>query len=183
MENALSTTSWHYEYLVMPCGLANSPSLFQSFMNDVFRDMLDRWVIVYIDDILIYSNTLKEHIRHVRSVLKRLMQYQLYAKYEKFEFHQTSTSFLSYVISQEGVAMDERKVKAVLGWPQPQAVKELQRYLGFAQFYRRFIKDFSAIAAPLTTMTKRHTARLTWSPESHKASNELKTLFTSAPIL
>ncbi len=182
-KTAFSTTSGHYEYLVMPFGLANSPSVFQSFMNDVFRDMLDRWVIVYIDDILIYSNTLEEHISHVRSVLKRLLQYQLYAKAEKCEFHQTSTSFLGYIISQKGVAMDDRKVKAVLEWPQPQTIKELQRFLGFANFYRRFIRDFSAIASPLTTMTKRHAARLTWSPESRQAFNELKTRFTSAPIL
>lgn len=102
-------------------GLANSPSVFQSFINDVFRDMIDRWVIVYIDDILIYSNLLKEHVQHVRFILKR--QYQLYAKAEKCEFHQTSTSFLGYIISQEGVAMDERKVKAMLDWPQPRTVK------------------------------------------------------------
>ncbi len=173
---AFSTTSGHYEYLVMPFGLANSPSVFQSFMNDIFRDMLDRWVIVYIDDILIYSNTLEEHISHVRSVLKCLLQYQLYAKAEKCEFHQTSTSFLGYIISQKGVAMDDRKVKAVLEWPQPQTIKELQRFLGFANFYRRFIRDFSAIASPLTTMTKRHAARLTWSPESRQAFNEQDTV-------
>ncbi len=175
---AFSTTSGHYEYLVMPFGLANSPWVFRSFINDIFCDMLDRWVIVYIDNILIYSNNLEEHIRHVRSVLKRLMQYQLYAKAEKCEFHQTSTSFLSYVISQEGVAMDERKVKAFMEWPQPQTIKELQRFLGFANFYRRFTRDFSVIAAPLTTMTKRRAARLTWSPESRQAFYELKTRFT-----
>ncbi len=118
-KNAFSTTSGHYEYQVMPFSLANSPSVFQSFMNDIFLDMLDRWVIVHIDDILIYSNTREEHIHHVRSVLKRLMQYQLYAKAEKCEFHQTSISFLGYIICQEGVAMNERKVKAVLEWPKP----------------------------------------------------------------
>ncbi len=167
----------------MSFGLANSPSVFQSFMNDIFRDMLDRWMIVFIDDILIYSNTREEHIHHVRSELKRLMQYQLYAKAEKCEFHQTSISFLGYIISQEGVAMDERKVKAVLEWPKPQTVKELQRFLGFANFCRRFIRDFSKIAAPLTAMTKHHSARLSWSSESHQALEELKTRFTSAPIL
>ncbi len=109
----------------MPFGLSNSPSVFQSFINDVFRDMLDWWVIVYIDDILIYSNSLKEHTQHVRSVLERLIQYQLYAKAEKCEFDQTSTSFLGYIISQQGVAMDESKVRAVLVWPQPRTVKEL----------------------------------------------------------
>ncbi len=157
-KTAFSTTSGHYEYLVMPFGLANSPSVFQAFMNDIFRDMLDRWVIVYIDDILIYSDTQEEHVRHVQSVLKWLLQHQLYVKAEKCEFHQTNTSFLGYVISQDGVSMDDKKVQAVLDWPQPQTVKELQRFLGFANFYRRFIRNFSSIASPLTAMTKRNTS-------------------------
>lgn len=182
-KTAFSTTSGHYEYLVMPFGLANSPSIFQSFMNDMFRDMLNRGVIVYIDDILVYSNSLEEHIRQVRAVLQRLIQYQLYAKAEKCEFHQTSTTFLGYVISKEGVAMDERKVKAVLEWPLPRTVKELQRFLGFANFYRRFIRDFSSIAAPLTAMTKHQSTKLTWSSESQQAFDALRTRFTSAPIL
>ncbi|KAL0152355.1 hypothetical protein M9458_052078 [Cirrhinus mrigala] len=148
--------------------------LIESFMNDVFRDMLDKWVIIYIDDILIYSDTLSEHIQHIRTVLKRLTQYQLYAKLEKFEFHRTSTSFFGYIISQEGVAMDEKKVEAVLKWPQPRTLKELQRFLGFTNFYRRFIQNFSSVAAPLTAMTKRQTTRLTWSPEALHAFDELR---------
>ncbi|KAL1269106.1 hypothetical protein QQF64_031395 [Cirrhinus molitorella] len=167
----------------MPFGLANCPSVFQSFMNDIFRDMLDRWVIVYIDDILIYSNSLQEHIQHVRAVLQRLIQHQLYAKLEKCEFHCTSTSFLGYIISQEGVAMDEKKVEAVLKWPQPQTLKELQRFLGFANFYRRFIRNFSMVAAPLTSMTKQRTKRLIWTPEAKRSFEDLKRRFTSAPIL
>ncbi len=182
-KTAFSTTSGHYEYLVMPFGLANSPSVFQAFMNDIFHDMLDRWVIVYIDDILIYSDSQEEHIRHVRSVLKRLLQHQLYVKAEKCEFHQTNTSFLGYVISQDGVSMDDKKVQAVLDWPQPQTVKELQRFLGFANFYRRFIRNFSSIASPLTAMTKRNTSRLVWPPEALLSFKELKARFTSAPIL
>ncbi|KAL0161744.1 hypothetical protein M9458_045469, partial [Cirrhinus mrigala] len=182
-KTAFSTTSGHYEYRVMPFGLSNSPSIFQSFMNDVFRDMLDKGVIVYIDDILIYSNSMSEHIQHVRKVLQRLIQYQLYAKLEKCEFHRTSTSFLGYIISPEGVAMDEKKVEAVLKWPQPRTLKELRRFLGFANFYRRFIRNFSSVAAPLTSMTKRQTTRLTWSQEALQAFDELRVRFTSAPIL
>lgn len=182
-KTAFSTSSGHYETLVMPFGLSNSPSVFQSFINDVFRDMLNRWVVVYIDDILIYSNTYHEHIQHVRAVLQRLIQHKLYAKAEKCEFHRTSTSFLGYIISREGVAMDDGKVKAVLEWPQPHTLKELQRFLGFANFYRRFIRNFSGVAAPLTTMTRRKTSRLTWSPEAVRAFQELKRRFTSAPIL
>ncbi len=135
-KTAFSTTSGHYEYLVMPFGLANSPSVFQSFMNDVFRDMLDRWVIVYIDNILIYSNTLEEHIRHVRLVLKRLMQYQLYAKAEKCEFDQTCTSFLGYVISQEGGSNGREERQSGLGMattPDSQRVATLSRICKFLQ--------------------------------------------------
>ncbi|KAG1956953.1 retrotransposable element [Pimephales promelas] len=182
-KTAFSTTSGHYEYLVMPFGLSNSPSVFQAFMNDVFRDMLDKWVIVYIDDILIYSTSLEEHIQHVRSVLQRLIQFHLYAKSEKCEFHQTSISFLGYIISQEGVAMDEKKVQGVVDWPLPQTIKELQRFLGFANFYRRFIRNFSLIAAPLTALTKRHSHRISWNPEAQQAFHDLKTRFTTAPIL
>ncbi|KAG1926787.1 retrotransposable element [Pimephales promelas] len=182
-KTAFSTTSGHYEYSVMPFGLSNSPSVFQAFMNDVFRDMLDRWVIVYIDDILIYSDSLEEHVQHVRSVLQRLIQFHLYAKMEKCEFHQTSVSFLGYVISQDGVAMDEKKVRGVIDWPVPRTVKELQRFLGFANFYRRFIRNFSLIAAPLTALTKRHSSRISWNPEAQHAFQELKSRFTTAPIL
>ncbi len=182
-KTAFSTTTEHYEYLVMPFGLANSPSVFQSFINDVFRDMLNRWVIVYIDDILIYSTTLKDHIKQVRAVLRRLIDHQLYAKAEKCEFHQESVSFLGYVISSGGVAMDDKKIHSVVNWLQPTTLKELQRFLGFANFYRRFIRNFSTVAAPLTSMTKRGNHRLTWSPAAHQAFRTLKERFTTAPIL
>ncbi len=182
-KTAFSTTTGHYEYLVMPFGLANSPSVFQSFINDVFRDMLNRWVIVYIDDILIYSTTLKDHIKQVRAVLRRLIDHQLYAKAEKCEFHQESVSFLGYVISSGGVAMDDKKIHRVVNWLQPTTLKELQRFLGFANFYRRFIRNFSTVAAPLTSMTKRGNHRITWSPAAHQAFRTLKERFTTVPIL
>ncbi len=100
-KTAFSTCTGHYEYLVMPFGLSISPAVFQSFINDVFRDMLNRQVVVYIDDILIYSDTLEDHVQHVRAVLQRLIQYQLFAKIEKCDFHQTSISFLGYILAQE----------------------------------------------------------------------------------
>ncbi|KAL0157255.1 hypothetical protein M9458_048501, partial [Cirrhinus mrigala] len=109
-KTAFSTTSGHYEYRVMPFGLANSPSYFQAFVNEVFCDMLNRWVIVYMDDILIFSNTRSDHIQHVRAVLQRLIQHRLYAKEEKCLFHQERIAFLGYVISPEGVAMDDSKL-------------------------------------------------------------------------
>ncbi|KAI2646676.1 Transposon Tf2-9 polyprotein [Labeo rohita] len=182
-KTAFSTTSGHYEYRVMPFGLANSPSYFQAFINEVFRDMLNRWVIVYIDDILIFSNSLTEHVRHVRAVLQRLIAHQLYAKEEKCEFHRDRISFLGYIISAEGVAMDEKKVNAVLKWPRPNTLRELQRFLGFANFYRRFIRHFSSVAAPLTAMVKKGASRLTWSQPALQAFDDLRRRFTTAPIL
>ncbi|KAI2661215.1 Transposon Tf2-9 polyprotein [Labeo rohita] len=182
-KTAFSTTSGHYEYRVMPFGLANSPSYFQAFINEVFRDMLNRWVIVYIDDILIYSDSYSEHVQHVRAVLQRLVQHQLYAKQEKCEFHQQSISFLGYIISPEGVAMDESKVTAVRDWPRPKTLKELQGFLGFSNFYRRFIRNFSSVASPLTSMIKKGDTRLSWSPIATQAFEELRRRFTTAPIL
>ncbi len=178
-----STTTGHYEYLVMPFGLSNSPSVFQAFINDVFRDMLNQWVIVYIDDILIYSETYEEHVIHLRTVLKRPLQHQLYAKAEKCEFHQEAISFLGYIISSGGVAMDEQKVQAVVNWPQPTTLKELQRFLGFANFYRCFIHNFSTVAGPMTSMVKKGTRRLSWSSAAIASFRSLKERFTTAPIL
>lgn len=109
----------------------------------------------YIDNILIYSDTFEKHVCQVRAVLKWLIHHQLYAKAEKCEFHRTSTAFLGYIISSEGIAMDEQKVTAVLNWPQPTTLKELQWFLGFANFYRRFIRNFSAVANPLMSMVKK----------------------------
>ncbi|KAL0195064.1 hypothetical protein M9458_008636, partial [Cirrhinus mrigala] len=182
-KTAFSTASGHYEYLVMPFGLANSPSYFQAFVNEVFRDMLNRCVIVYIDDILIFSNSFAEHVQHIRAVLQRIIQHKLYAKEEKCQFHQQSIAFLGYVISPEGVAMDDSKVNAVRDWPRPKTLKELQRFLGFSNFYRRFIRNFSTVAAPLTSMVKRGKVRLTCSPDAVQAFHELWQRFTTAPIL
>ncbi len=181
-KTAFSTITGHCEYRMMAFGLANSQSVFQSFINDVFRDMLNRNVIVYIDDILVYSESLEKHIQDVRAVLKCLIEHQLYAKAEKCEFHLTSLSFLGYVISCEGVAMDENKVNALVNWPLPSTVKRLQRFLEFTNFYRRFIKGFSSVAAPLTNMTKKGTNRLHWSLTAQEAFQRLKQRFT-APIL
>ncbi len=181
-KTAFSTTSGHYEYLVMPFGLVNSPSIFQAFINNAFHDMLNKGIIVYIDDILIYLDTLDSHVQQMWAVLRRLIDNQIYAKIEKCEFHQTVTSFLGYIISAEGVAIDNKKVESVLNWPQPTAVKELQR-LGFANFYRLLIRDFSTIAAPLTSMLRGNKRHLLWSPSTTMAFQQLKERFTSTPIL
>lgn len=135
------TNRGQFEYLVMPYGLANSPSIFQSFMNYVFQDMIDKFVIVYINDILIYSPSEEVHVQQVRRVLQRL-------RLQKCEFHQLQVKFLRYVIQPREVAMEEQKTAAIRDWPCPRTLRELQRFLGFANFYRRFIRNFSQVATP-----------------------------------
>ncbi len=182
-KTAFITTRGHYEYSVMPYGLANAPSVFQSFINEIFRDILNCYVIAYIDDILIYSKTREQHILHVRNVLSRLLANHLYVKAEKCEFHVSSTTFLGYRISPKGVEMDTGKVDAVMEWPRPTTVKELQRFLGFANFYRRFIRNYSSIAAPLTSLLRGKPRKLSWTQPAQVAFKTLKTSFTTAPIL
>ncbi|KAI2660339.1 Transposon Tf2-6 polyprotein [Labeo rohita] len=182
-KTAFITPRGHYEYLVMAYGLANAPSVFQNFMNTIFQEYINRFVIVYIDDILIYSPSLTEHIGHVKLVLQKLREFSLFLKAEKCEFHVTCTSFLGYIISPTGVSMDERKVVAISSWPTPTTVKELQRFLGFSNFYRRFIKNYSQVVSPLTSLLKNKPKKLTWPETAAQAFHHLKQLFIQAPIL
>ncbi|KAK3539324.1 hypothetical protein QTP70_000236 [Hemibagrus guttatus] len=167
----------------MPYGLTNAPSVFQDFIHEVLREFLHRFVLVYIDDILIYSRNLAEHRQHVAKVLECLRKFQLFLKAEKCSSHQTSVQFLGYQIDSSGIKMDERKVTAVRDWPAPTMVKELQRFLGFANFYRRFIQNYSSIAHPLTSLLRNKPKSLAWSPAAEKAFNLLKKAFTTAPLL
>ncbi|KAK3506497.1 hypothetical protein QTP70_003044 [Hemibagrus guttatus] len=167
----------------MPFGLTNAPAVFQSFINGVFKDILGKWVIAYIDDILVYSTSLEEHVHHVREVLSRLQRHHLFVKPEKCEFHQTTMTFLGYVIMQQGVEMDVTKVQAVTEWPSPTTVKELQRFLGFATFYRRFIRNYSSVVGPLTSLLKGKPKRLAWLDRAQAAFQQLKDCVTTAPIL
>ncbi|KAK3508883.1 hypothetical protein QTP70_012515 [Hemibagrus guttatus] len=173
----------HYEYLVMPYGLANAPSVFQDFMHEVLRDFLHKFVLVYIDDIFIYSWSMADHQRHVMKVLRRLRTYHLFLKAEKCLFHQPSVQFLGYVIDRSGVHMYEKKVAAVRDWPRPTSVKELQRFLGFANFYRRFIRGYSSVTSPLTNLLRNKPKSLTWTPAAMQAFDTLKQAFTTAPLL
>lgn len=164
----------------MPFGLSNAPAVFQPLVNDVLRDMLNRFVFVYLDDILIYSKSL-----HVQQVLKRLLETSpslLFVKMEKCECQVSNNSFLGYIIAQGELRMDPAKVSAVTDWPALSTRKQLQRFLGFANFYRRFIKDYSCIAAALTSLTS-ISVPFTWAEGAQSAFRELKHRFTSAPIL
>uniref|UniRef100_A0A9J8BR74 ribonuclease H n=1 Tax=Cyprinus carpio carpio TaxID=630221 RepID=A0A9J8BR74_CYPCA len=134
-KTVFNTHTGHFEYLVMPFGLSNSPAVFQALVNDVLRDMVDRFVFVYIDDILIFSQNERDHVQHVRRVLQRLLENRLFVKLEKCEFHAQSVPFLGFILSSEGIRMDLAKVKAVADWPTPDSRRAVQRFLGFANFF------------------------------------------------
>lgn len=146
-----------FEFLVMPFGLTNAPSAFQHYINDVLHPYLDQFVVVYLDDILIYSTNEDEHEAHVTTVLKLLRDHKLYAKASKCEFHVTKVEFLGYVVGADGLTMDMDKVNSIIKWPVPRNVKAVQSFLGFANFYRRFIRNYSKLATPLTQLTKKDT--------------------------
>lgn len=181
-KTAFNTPLGHFEYRVLPFGLVNAPAVFQALVNDVLRDMLNLFVFVYLDDILIFSPNLQVHVQHVRQVLQRLLENRLFLKAQKCSFHALSVTFLGSVISAQGISMDPIKVRAVTDWPQPESRVALQRFLGFANFYRRFIQNFSQIAAPLSALTSVKT-QFSWTEAAQAAFERLKYLFSSAPIL
>ncbi|XP_047195290.1 uncharacterized protein LOC124851551 [Hippoglossus stenolepis] len=162
--------------------LLPATAIFQAMVNDVLRDFLNIFVFVYLDDILIFSKSEPEHVQHVRSVLQRLLENQLFVKAEKCEFHATEVTFLGFIVRAGRILVDPTKVKAVADWPTPTTRKRLQQFLGFANFYRRFIRNYSSVAAPLTALTSQ---KLTfqWSSAAERAFGELKSRFSSAPIL
>ncbi|KAK3575625.1 hypothetical protein QTP86_031586 [Hemibagrus guttatus] len=182
-KTAFHTIHGHYEYCVLPFGLTNTPTVFQVLINGVFQDLLGKGVIAYIDDILVYSASMEDHVRQVREVLTRPQWHHLYVKLEKCKFHWTTVTFLGYMISHQGVEMDVVKVRSVTEWPAPATVHELQRFLGFANFYRRFIRNYSSVAGPLTSLLRGKPKRLAWMDQARMAFQQLKNCFTTAPIL
>src|SRR4051812_10147227 len=171
-----------YEFVVMPFGLTNAPAAFMDLMNRVFSEYLNRFVIVFVDDILIYSAFEKEHERHLRIALQTLRDNRLYAKFSKCEFWMPKVSFLGHVVLAEGIAVDPSKVEAVLAWKQPTTVFEIRSFLGLAGYYRRFVKSFSKWASPLTRLTRKGIPFI-WSEDCERSFIELKTRLTTAPIL
>ena len=154
-KTAFRTRYGHYEFLVLPFGLTNAPATFMDLMNRVFKPYLDKFMVVFIDDILIYSKSHMEHWEHLRIVLQTLRTHQLYAKQSKCEFWPNGVSFLGHVISKEDVQVDPKKVEVVSNWSRPTNVTEIRSFLGMAGYYRRFVKDFSRISAPLTWLIRK----------------------------
>ncbi|KAJ1038880.1 hypothetical protein NDA10_003520 [Ustilago hordei] len=184
-KTAFGTQLGLYEYLVMPFGLANAPAHFQSFINDIFRDIIGIYVVVYLDDFLIFSDTEEAHVKHVTEVLTRLRSNRLFAKLSKCEFHTKTVEFLGYIIKPMGIEMDPEKVRTVKEWPMPESIHDIQRFLGFANFYRRFIAHFARIAKPLTALVKpiERFKKFELPEEAQQAFHKLIQAFTSAGVL
>ncbi|KAK8923672.1 hypothetical protein KSP39_PZI019345 [Platanthera zijinensis] len=181
-KTAFGTRYGHFEFSVMSFGLTNAPSVFMDLMNRVFREYLDRFVVVFIDDILVYSKSEAEHKVHLRTVLQVLRENQLYAKFSKCEFWLEKVAFLGHVISGDGVAVDPTKVEAIRDWPVLRTVAEVRSFLGLAGYYRRFVENFSRIALPLTSLTHKD-QKFVWTQECSQAFETLKERLMMAPIL
>ncbi|GJV85860.1 putative reverse transcriptase domain-containing protein [Tanacetum coccineum] len=171
-KTAFRTRYEHFEFIVMPFGLTNAPTIFMDLMNRVCSPMLDKSVIVFIDDILFYYKSKEEHEVHLREVLETLRKERLYAKFSKCEFWLQEVQFLGHVINSKGLKVDPAKIEAVMKWKAPKNVSEIQSFLGLAGYYRRFIQDFSKIASSLTKLTKKNTPFM-WSKEQEEAFNTL----------
>ncbi|XP_061947386.1 uncharacterized protein LOC133670792 [Populus nigra] len=181
-KTAFRTHYGHFEFLVLPFGLTNAPALFMDLMNRVFQPYLDKFVVVFIDDILVYSKSYEEHEQHLRQTLQTLRSRQLYAKLDKCDFWLKEVTFLGLVVSSKGIFVDPQKVEAVLRWERPTTVTEIRSFLGLAGYYRRFIEGFSMIATPLTRLTRKN-IRWEWSKKCEESFQELKRRLTTAPVL
>ena len=181
-KTAFRTRYGHYEYTVLPFGLTNAPATFMTLMHDVLRDQLDHSVVVYLDDILIYSRTWEQHVKDVATVLQKLREHKLYAKLSKCEFGKKRVEFLGHFVSEEGVAMDPAKIKAITEWKPPTNITDLRAFLGLANYYRRYIQGFSQITLPLTQMLKKG-AKVEMGEGEMGAFESLKQALSSAPVL
>jgi hypothetical protein len=180
-KTAFRTHHGHFEFLVMPFGLSNAPSMFQALMNLVLKPFLRRCVLVFFDDILVYSSTWTAHLLQLRAVLEILRTHKLHLKRSKCSFAATSVQYLGHVISHDGVSMDVSKVSAVQSWPQPRSARGLRGFLRLAGYYRRFIKDYGTLAAPLTALLRNNA--FLWIEAADEAFTALKSALSAAPVL
>ena len=194
-KTAFNTRYGKYEFLVMPFGLTNAPATFQTMMNRILRKFIDKFVIVYLDDITIFSDSLTEHQEHLRLVLQALRDAKLYAKPKKCMFNQAEVEFCGHVVGNGLIKVMEQKIKVINEWPVPKNVQEVRQFYGLANYYRRFIKGFASIAAPLSDLfktadrldskanSKDKRRPIIWNTACQVAFNRLKEALTNAPVL
>ena len=181
-KTAFSTPFGHFEWNVLAFGLCNAPAVFQKLLNSVYADELGRFVVVYLDDILVYSKSEAEHVEHLRIVLQRLRDHRLFAKLSKCQFCKSSVEFLGHVVSADGIGMDRHKVQAVQDWPQPRTVKDIMQFVGLTNYYRKFVKSYASITVPLYELLKKDTP-FVWGEQQQAAFAKLKAALTEAPLL
>ncbi|GJU29316.1 peroxidase 64 [Tanacetum coccineum] len=181
VKTAFRTHSGHYEFKVMPFGLTNAPSTFQSVMNDLFRPYLRRFILVFFDDILVYSHDMEQHMNHLEQALALLHDHRFFAKLSKCCFGQTQVVFLGHVITAAGVHVEQEKISAIQSWPVPTSVKEVRGFLGLTGYYRRFVRNYGMIARSLTALTKKD--GFVWSTETLTAFHKLKQALMSTMVL
>ena len=172
----------HYEYLVMPFGLTNAPVAFMDLMNRVFRPYVDKFVVVFIDDILVYSKDAEEHEQHLKIVLQTLREKKLYVKLSKCDFWLKEASFLGHIMSSEGIRVDPTKIEAVVNWKTPRNITEVRSFLGLAGYYRRFVRGFSIITSPLTKLLRKG-VKFEWSDKCQNSFEQLKEMLVEALVL
>ena len=180
-KTAFKTKGGLYVWLVMPFGLSNAPSTFMRLMNQVLKHFIGKFVVVYFDDILVYSRSEEEHAHHLQQVLSVLSQEELYGNLEKCHFFTSQVVFLGYVVSAHGIHVDESKVQAIRDWPVPTSIQQVRSFHGLASFYRRFVRDFSTVVAPMTEVLK--AKKFEWNDQAQRAFEEVKCKLTSAPVL
>ena len=181
-KTAFRTRYGHYEFLVMPFGLTNAPATFMDLMNRVFRPYLDQFVVVFIDDILVYSKDAQEHEHHLRIVLQTLRENKLFAKLSKCDFWLKEVSFLRHIVSAVGIRVDPMKIEAIVNWKPPRNVTEVRSFLGLAGYYRRFVQGFSVIASSLTRLLRKG-VKFDWDDKCQSSFEKLKEILIEAPVL
>src|SRR3954464_10959919 len=181
-KTAFTTRYGLYEYTVMSFGVTNAPATFSRLMNSIFMEYLDKFVMVYLDDILVYSKNEEEHAEHLRLILEKLREHKLYAKYSKCEFWLPEVTYLGHVISKDGIVVNPERIQAILDWTPPKTVKQVRSFLGLASYCRRFVENFSKIAKPLTNLLHKG-VKFEWTDKCQESFQALKDKLTSPPVL